>query len=110
MEDANAFEVEALKKNGAYMQQVPPRYRSSYFKHVWGGGYAAGYYAYCWAEVLDNDAFAWFEENGGLSRENGQRFRDIILSQGGTGDFGTMFRDFRGKDPDIKPLLRNNFV
>jgi len=107
VEDADAFEVEALKKNGAYLEQVPPRYRSSYFKHVWGGGYAAGYYAYCWAEVLDNDAFAWFEENGGLTRENGQRFRDMILSQGGTGDYGTMFRDFRGKDPDIKPLLKN---
>ncbi|PTN09069.1 peptidyl-dipeptidase Dcp [Mangrovibacterium marinum] len=107
VEDADAFEVAALKKNGAYLEQVPPRYRSSYFNHVWGGGYAAGYYAYCWAEVLDNDAFAWFEENGGLTRENGQRFRDMILSQGGTGDYGTMFRDFRGKDPDIKPLLKN---
>jgi len=96
VEDANAFEVEALKGNGAYLEQVPPRYRSSYFKHVWGGGYAAGYYAYCWAEVLDNDAFAWFEENGGLTRENGQRFRNMILSRGGTEDYGTMFRDFRG--------------
>ena len=107
VEDANAFEVEALKGNGAYLEQVPPRYRSSYFKHVWGGGYAAGYYAYCWAEVLDNDAFAWFEENGGLTRENGQRFRNMILSRGGTEDYGTMFRDFRGQDPDIKPLLKN---
>jgi len=107
VEDADAFEVAALKKNGAYLEQVPPRYRSSYFKHVWGGGYAAGYYAYCWAEVLDNDAYAWFEENGGLSRENGQRFRDMILSRGGTEDYGTMFRDFRGSDPDIKPLLKN---
>jgi len=106
VKDANAFEVEALTKNGAYLTQVPPRYRSSYFNHVWGGGYAAGYYAYCWAEVLDNDAFAWFEENGGLTRENGQRFRDMILSRGSTQDYGTMFREFRGKDPEIKPLLK----
>jgi peptidyl-dipeptidase Dcp len=107
VEDADAFELEALKKTGMYLEQVPPRYRSSYFKHIWGGGYAAGYYAYCWAEVLDNDAYAWFEENGGLTRENGQRFRDMILSRGGTRDYGQLFRDFRGKDPDIKPLLKN---
>ncbi len=106
VEDVNAFEVEALKKNGAYLDEVPPRYRTSYFKHVWGGGYAAGYYAYCWAEVLDNDAFAWFEENGGLTRENGQRFRDMILSRGNTEDFTKMFRDFRGQDPTIEPLLK----
>lgn len=105
--DSDAFEQEALKKNGAYMEQVPPRYRSSYFKHVWGGGYAAGYYAYAWAEVLDNDAFAWFNENGGLTRENGQRFRDMVLSRGNTEDLGKLFHDFRGKDPDIKPLLKN---
>ena len=106
VDDADAFEVSALKKNGAYLEQVPPRYRSSYFNHIWGGGYAAGYYAYCWAEVLDNDAFAWFEENGGLTRENGQRFRDMVLSRGNSEDLNQLFRDFRGKDPDIKPLLK----
>ncbi|WP_321290750.1 peptidyl-dipeptidase Dcp [uncultured Sunxiuqinia sp.] len=106
VEDADAFELAALKKTGMYLEQVPPRYRSSYFNHIWGGGYAAGYYAYCWAEVLDNDAFAWFQENGGLTRENGQRFRDMILSRGNTEDLGKMFRDFRGHDADIKPLLK----
>src|SRR5690625_7536220 len=69
------FEEEALKRTKVYMEQVPTRYRSSYFKHIFGGGYAAGYYAYTWTKVLDDDAFAWFEENGGLTRENGQRFR-----------------------------------
>ncbi len=106
VEDADAFEVEALKQTGMYLEEVPPRYRSSYFNHIWGGGYAAGYYAYCWSEVLDNDAFAWFEENGGLTRENGQRFRDMILSRGNTGDYNEIFKAFRGKDPDIKPLLK----
>lgn len=105
--DADAFETEALKKTGLDLPQVPPRYRSSYFNHIFGGGYAAGYYAYTWAEVLDNDAYAWFEENGGLTRENGQRFRDMILSRGNSDDLGKLFKDFRGKDPDIKPALKN---
>lgn len=103
--DVNQFESEALNRIELNLSQVPPRYRSTYFMHIWGHGYAAGYYAYLWAEMLDNDAYAWFEENGGLTRENGQRFRDIILSRGNTEDYGKMFKDFRGQEPDIKPML-----
>lgn len=106
IDDADAFELEALKKTGMYLKEVPPRYRSSYFLHIWGHGYAAGYYAYCWAEVLDNDAFEWFQENGGLTLENGQRFRDMILSIGNTKDLAKAYHNFRGQDPDIKPLLK----
>ena len=86
---------------------MPPRYRSSYFDHIWGGGYSAGYYAYFWAEMIDHDAFEWFKENGGLTRENGQVFRDKILSIGNTRDLATAYRDFRGKDPSVEPLLHN---
>lgn len=106
IEDADAFELEALKKTGMYLKEVPPRYRSSYFLHIWGNGYAAGYYAYVWAEVLDNDAFEWFQENGGLTPENGQRFRDMILSIGNTEDLAKAYHNFRGQEPDIKPLLK----
>ena len=84
---------------------MPPRYRSSYFLHIWANGYASGYYAYLWTEMLDDDAFAWFDEHGGLTRENGQRFRDLILSRGNTDDLAKMFRDFRGRDPKIDAML-----
>jgi peptidyl-dipeptidase Dcp len=99
------FEVEALEKTGVDFPPVPPRYRSSYFLHIWSNGYAAGYYAYLWAEMLDDDAFAWFTANGGLTRANGDRFRAMILSRGNTEDLGKMYRDFRGRDPRIEPLL-----
>lgn len=105
--DVDAFEKIALQKTGLDISYVPPRYRSSYFLHIWSNGYSAGYYAYTWAEMLDNDAYAWFVEHGGLTRENGQRFRDMVLSKGNTEDLAKVFKDFRGKDPDIKPLLRN---
>ncbi len=101
------FEVEALKKTGVDFPPVPPRYRSSYFLHIWANGYQAGYYAYLWAEMLDDDAFAWFVENGGLTRANGDRFRAMVLSRGNTEDLATMYRDFRGRDPKIEPLLEN---
>jgi len=103
--NVDTFETEALKKFNVYMPLVPPRYHSSYFAHIWLGGYAAGYYAYMWSEVLDDDAYAWFTEHGGMTRENGQRFRDMILSRGGTEDVGAMYRAFRGRDPDVKALL-----
>ena len=103
--DVDKFEAEALKKYGVDYALVPPRYRSSYFAHIWGGGYSAGYYAYLWSEVLDDDAYYWFMENGGMTRENGQRFRDMILSRGSTADMDVLFREFRGRDPIVEPLL-----
>ena len=87
------------------LDQVPPRYKSTYFSHIWGGGYAAGYYAYLWSEVLDDDAYYWFKENGGMTRANGDRFRKMILSRGGTEDPAAMYRAFRGRDPKVEPLL-----
>ncbi len=105
--DVDAFEAQALTKYGVNVPLVPPRYKTPYFSHIWGGGYSAGYYAYIWSEVLDADAYAWFLEHGGLTRANGQRFRDLILSRGGTGDMGVIYREFRGRDPEIGPLLKN---
>ncbi|HEY8918229.1 MAG TPA: peptidyl-dipeptidase Dcp [Chitinophaga sp.] len=105
--DVDAFEAAALHNAGLDLPQVPPRYRSSYFLHIWSSGYASAYYAYAWTEMLAHDAYSWFEENGGLTRANGQRFRDMILSRGNTLDYGKMFRDFRGHDPEIGPLLKS---
>ena len=107
VQEPDSFEQAALKRAGADFPDVPPRYRSSYFSHIWGGGYAAGYYAYLWTEMLDDDAYAWFTAHGGLTRANGQRFRDMILSRGHTEDYAPMFRAFYGKDPDIGPLLEH---
>jgi peptidyl-dipeptidase Dcp len=104
-QDGDQFEVQALKKTRLDLPQVPPRYRSSYFLHIWANGYAAAYYAYLWTEMLDDDAFAWFREHGGLTRKNGQRFRELILSRGNTEDYAKMYREFRGRDPVIEPML-----
>ncbi|MDP9260725.1 MAG: M3 family metallopeptidase, partial [Actinomycetota bacterium] len=104
-QDVDAFETEALTRYHVDLPEVPPRYRTSYFAHIWGSGYAAGYYAYLWSEVLDDDAYAWFVENGGMTRANGQRFREMILSRGGTQDVGALYRAFRGRDPSVEPLL-----
>ena len=103
--NVDTFETEALRRFHIDVAAVPPRYRSNYFAHIWGGGYSANYYAYMWAEVVDHDAFAWFTEHGGLTRANGQRLRDMILSRGGTGDMAVMYRAFRGRDPVVGPLL-----
>jgi peptidyl-dipeptidase Dcp len=103
--EANAFEPEALKRFKVDVAEVPPRYHTTYFSHIWGGGYAAGYYAYLWSDVLDEDAYAWFKEHGGMTRANGQRFRDMVLSRGGTQDPAAMYRAFRGRDPKVEPLL-----
>lgn len=106
-QDVDKFEVAALKSNHVALPQVPTRYRSSYFQHIWTGGYASGYYAYLWSEMLDDDAFAWFQEHGGLTRKNGQYFRDMILSRGNSDDLATLYRNFRGKEPNIQPMLEN---
>ena len=103
--DVDSFEAQALRKYNVAVPEIPPRYRSTYFSHIWDGGYSAGYYAYTWSEVLDDDAFAWFREHGGLTRENGERFRDMILSRGGTTDAATLYRNFRGRDPNVDALL-----
>jgi peptidyl-dipeptidase Dcp len=106
-QDVDSFETKALKDTHTDFVNVPPRYRSSYFQHIWGNDYAAGYYAYQWTVMLDDDAFAWFTAHGGLTRANGQRFRDLILSRGHSEDYGPMFRAFYGKDPDIGPMLEH---
>ncbi|MEI6052748.1 MAG: M3 family metallopeptidase, partial [Opitutaceae bacterium] len=99
------FEAAALKKVGLDFAPVPPRYRSTYFSHVFSGGYSAGYYSYIWSEVLDATTVEWFKHSGGLTRANGDRFRTKLLSRGGTADALSLFRDFTGGEPDIKPLL-----
>lgn len=103
--NVDSFEKVALERTNLNLKEVPPRYRSSYFLHIWANGYSAGYYAYLWTEMLDHDAYAWFEKNGGLSRKNGDRFREMILSQGNTKDYNTMFKDFAGHAPEIGPML-----
>jgi peptidyl-dipeptidase Dcp len=107
LQDANAFEKEALERFKIEMAAVPPRYHTTYFSHIWGSGYAAGYYAYLWSDVLDEDAFAWFQEHGGMTRANGQRFREMVLSKGGTQDPAALYRAFRGRDPKVEPLLKS---
>ena len=104
-QDPDTFEPAALAKYGIAMAEVPPRYRTTFFSHIWGGGYAAGYYAYLWSEVLDHDTYYWFRENGGMTRKNGQRFRDMILSRGLTQPAAAMFKAFRGRDPEVEPLI-----
>lgn len=107
LQDVGTFEAEALKRYKVDLPQVPPRYRTTYFDHIWGGGYSAGYYAYFWAEVLDHDAFQWFKEHGGLTAANGQAFREQVLSRGNSVELARLYRDFRGKDPSVEPLLEN---
>src|SRR5215217_1091290 len=104
--DPIAFEREALARAGVASELVPPRYRTTYFQHVFAGGYAAGYYSYIWSEVLDADTVEWFRENGGLRRENGDVFRVRLLAVGGSVDPLAAFRAVRGRDADPCPLLR----
>jgi peptidyl-dipeptidase Dcp len=103
----DAFEQAALEKDQINLSYVPPRYRSSYFMHIWGNGYAAGYYAYLWTQMLADDGFEWFKEHGGLTPENGQRFRDMILSRGNSTDLEKLYEDWRGHEPRIEPMLIN---
>jgi peptidyl-dipeptidase Dcp len=104
--DIDRFERQALGDARLDIPAVPPRYDSRYFLHIWANGYDAGYYAYLWAEMLAHDVAAWFDEHGGLTRENGRRFRDCILSRGNTREYEQMFLDFRQRGPEIGPMLR----
>ena len=105
LQDVKTFEPAVLKHYGIDMPLIPPRYHTTYFSHIWSSGYAAGYYAYLWSELIDDDAFYWFKEHGGMTRANGQRFRDMVLSRGGSEDPAAMYRAFRGRDPIVDPLL-----
>ena len=101
------FEKEALEKKNLWIDEVPPRYRSTYFQHIWSGGYNAGYYAYLWSEMLDDDAYAWFEAHGGMTRANGDRFRKMVLSKGNTEDLAKVYRDWLGAEPSTEPMLKD---
>ena len=106
LQQPDAFEKQALEKTHLQLSAVPPRYRSSYFSHIWGGGYSAGYYSYLWAEMLDDDAYECFEEHGGLTRENGERFRQMVLSRGNTEELAKMYAAWRGKEPSVEPMMK----
>jgi peptidyl-dipeptidase Dcp len=106
-QDPDRFEQQALEQAHVAMRAVPPRYRSSYFQHIWGGDYSAGYYAYLWTEMLADDAFQWFEENGGLTRANGDRFRQMILSRGNTEDLAELYETWRGRAPKVDAMLKD---
>jgi peptidyl-dipeptidase Dcp len=105
LQDVDRFEAQALAASGYDTADVPSRYRSSYFLHIWSNGYSAGYYAYPWTRMLGQDAFNWFVTHGGLTRENGQRFREMVLSRGNTLDYAEMYRAFAGHDPSIQPYI-----
>lgn len=105
IDEVAEFERAVLTKHGLHSEMVPPRYRTQYFAHIWGGGYAASYYGYSWAEVLDADAVAWFRENGMATRANGDHFRTTLLGAGGGVDPMETYRRFRGRDAELQPLL-----
>ena len=107
LEDVDAFQAKALAETHLDLRAVPPRYRSTYFSHIWAGGYSAGYYAYLWTEMLADDAYQWFEEHGGLTRENGERFRLMVLSRGNTLDLAAMYAAWRGRAPTIEAMLKD---
>ena len=100
-----AFERAALENAGVYLDEITPRYRTTYFNHIFGGGYSAGYYSYIWSEVLDADTVQWFIEKGGLKPENGDYFRKQLLARGGSVDSLEAFEQFRGRKQIIEPLL-----
>jgi peptidyl-dipeptidase Dcp len=106
LQNPDAFEKQALEKTHLALSYVPPRYRSSYFLHIWANGYAAGYYAYLWSEMLDDNAFQWFETHGGMTRANGDRFRKMVLSRGNTEDLAKMYAAWLGAEPNIEPMLK----
>jgi len=106
-EKVSAYETKSLKDLGLEIELVPPRYRTTYFNHIFSGptGYSSGYYSYLWTQMLDRDSRAWFLENGGLTRANGDHYRDTVLSRGGTMDYGEMYRNFANRDPDVQYML-----
>jgi peptidyl-dipeptidase Dcp len=104
--DPDTFQQQALAKTHLALRAVPPRYRSTYFRHIWASGYSAAYYAYLWTQMLADDAYQWFDEHGGLTRENGVRFRRMILSRGNTEDLATLYADWRGRPPKIDAMLK----
>jgi peptidyl-dipeptidase Dcp len=106
LQDPDVFEKQALAKTHLDIHAVPPRYRSSYFSHIWASGYSAGYYAYLWTEMLDDDAYQWFDDHGGLNRANGDRFRRMILSRGNTQDLAMLYQAWRGKPPTIDAMMK----
>jgi peptidyl-dipeptidase Dcp len=105
VENPDVFEKDALEQKHLWLATVPPRYRSSYFLHIWSNGYAAGYYAYLWSEMLDDDAYQWFEDHGGMTRANGDRFRKMVLSRGNTEDLAKSYADWLGAEPSTGPML-----
>jgi peptidyl-dipeptidase Dcp len=107
LQSPDEFEQQALSKTKLSVSYVPPRYRSSYFSHIWQSGYSAGYYAYVWTEMLADDAYQGFVEQGGLSRANGDRFRQMVLSRGNTEELGKMYESWRGAPPNSKAMLKN---
>ncbi len=106
LQNPDTFETEALQRTHLDLSYLPPRYRSSYFLHIWSNGYAAGYYAYSWSEMLDDDAYQWFLDHGGMTRANGDRFRRMVLSRGNTQDLETMYEAWLGGKPSIEPMLK----
>jgi peptidyl-dipeptidase Dcp len=106
LQDPDAFEKQALAKTHLAINAVPPRYRSSYFSHIWDSGYSAGYYAYLWTQMLDDDAYQWFDDHGGLTRANGDRFRKMVLSRGNTQDLAKLYEAWRGKPPTIEAMMK----
>ncbi|WP_205950204.1 peptidyl-dipeptidase Dcp [Pantoea stewartii] len=107
VQSVDGFEQQALRSDDLDMAAVPPRYRSSYFQHIWGGGYAAGYYAYIWTQMLADDGYQWFVENGGPTRKNGDIFRQKILSRGNSSDLKALYEAWRGGEPKLEPMLKN---
>ena len=107
LQNVDDFEKQALEKSKVALKTVPPRYRSTYFLHIWANNYAAGYYAYQWTEMLDDDAYQWFEEHGGLTRANGDRFRNMVLSHGNTENLAEMYAAWRGRAPEIGAMLKD---
>jgi peptidyl-dipeptidase Dcp len=105
--EVDAFELKSLEELGLEVGLVPPRYRSTYFNHIFSdpAGYSAGYYSYLWTEMLDRDSRKWFRDNGGLTRANGDHYRKTVLSRGGTMDYFVMFENFAGRQPDVQPML-----